>query len=376
MADKKKDEKKDENEVEVIEPGADEDSLLLPYERTAPRKTPVEDLFDLLGSDPEFQEDEEPEDADELESDEDDESGEPEDDEDDEDDDEEDLDDEEDEDEDPEEDEDDEEDEDEDEDPDEETLHEVTVQGETLKVTLEEALAGYSRTADYTRKRQADVDEHAKDLTEVRRVRAFYDTRLEQLEEAMVQLTPAAPDEKLRTENPGEYAAQKADQAERQGAIERVKEEKARVQRERDDETREARAAILEGQMGQLVVAVPEWANKAKLTKGIEDIRAFAQEAYGFSDEDLDGVIDHRVLLLLRENMQGRQKVKKGKKEIRRKSKKSRRMKPGGGERPTGKRQASRNKRKASQRARDRLAQSGSVQDAAAAIESLLGDDD
>ena len=364
MADKKKD------EAPPISP----DNVLLPWEKNEPAGSAEKDLFDLLGSDPEFQEDEDADDADELESDDEDED-ESDEQESDDDEDEDESDDEE-EDEDSEEDEDDLDDEEEDEDPeDDPKLHEVKVQGETLKVTLEEALAGYSRTEDYTRKRQADVEEHATEMTGVWEVRSTYDAHLAQLQEVMKQLVPAEPDwGKLREEDPGKYAAAKQDYNDQVVALEKVTEERGRVQAETDKETIAARSVYLQGEFDKMVEAIPEWKNEAVRATEIGELRDFAQKNYGFSDEDLNSVVDHRILLLLRDSKQTQEKTKKGKKEIRRKGKGARKMKPGSSR--TLKRKSKTKDREANQRARETLAQSGNVQDAAAAIERMLGDDD
>ena len=336
-----------------------------------------ETLFDLLGSDPDFQEEEEAEDADELESDESDEdedgeTGDGEDDDDEESSHEEEEDD--DEDGDPEEDEDDEDGEDDDEDQ-EDDLHEVKVQGETSKVTLEELKAGYSRTEDYTRKRQADSAEQATAMAEIGKVRDEYGSHLEQLQAVMESMTPAEPDwDAIRKESPGEYAAQKQDHADRLQAIEKVASERVRVAEDKRKESDAAKAVYLTGEMEKLVEAIDTWKNDAVRATEIAELRDFAIEAYGFTGEDLDNVVDHRLLLLLRENFQSRAKATKGKKEIRKKSKGAKKLKPGGGRnrRVKGRTAA----RKANKAARERLAHSGSVQDAAETILGLLGDDD
>lgn len=356
------------------------DTPLLPWETKGSEKTVEENLFDLLGSDPDFQEEEDLEDADELESDddlEDEEDADETEDDDDEDEDEDDVLDDED-DEDLEEDEDDEDDEEEDEDleDDEDRTYKVKVQGETLKVTLEELQAGYSRTEDYTRKRQADVQEHAAEMTQVRTVRETYGAHLEQLQAVMESMTPAdGPDEELRKSDPGEYAAQKQDHADRVAAVEKVAAERAKVQKEAQKEDDAARAVLLLSEKDKLIEAIPEWKNEAVQATGTAELRDFAKATYGFTDEEIDGVSDHRLLVLLHENMQNREKRKSGKKEIRRKSKGARKMKPGstrGGRRVKGRAKA----RKADQRSREKLAQTGGVHDAADAIEGLLGDDD
>ncbi|MEE8608887.1 MAG: hypothetical protein V3S55_14880 [Nitrospiraceae bacterium] len=352
------------------------DTPLLPWETKGSDKTVEENLIDILGSDPDFQEEEDLEDVDELESDDDPEDEEDDDeteDDDDEDEDEEVLDDE-----DLEEDEDDKDDEEEDEDleDDEDRTYDVKVQGETIKVNLEELQAGYSRTEDYTRKRQADVEEHAVEMTQVRDVRKTYTEHLEQLQAVMESMTPAeGPDEELRKSDPGEYAAQKQDHADKVAAVEKVAAERAKVQAEAQKEDDAARAVLLQSEKDKLIEAIPEWKNEAVQATGTAELRDFAKATYGFTDEEIDGVVDHRLLVLLHENMQNREKRKSGKKEIRRKSKGARKMKPGS-TRGSRKVRGRAKTRKANQRSRERLAQTGGVYDAANAIEGLLGDDD
>lgn len=347
------------------------ENLLLPYERKEPGRDVEKDLFDLLGSDPDFQDDEDADDADELESDdeEEEESDEPESDDDEEED--EDLGDG-----DSEEDEDDEDSDEEDEDQeDDEELHEVKVQGENLKVNLEELKAGYSRTEDYTRKSQANATEQATAMAEIGGVRETYDAHLAQLQEVMKQMVPAEPDwGKLREENPGEYAAAKQDYNDKLTALDKVTEERSRVQAETDKETLAARSVYLQGEFDKMVEAIPEWKNEAVRATEIGELRDFAQESYGYSDEDLNSVVDHRLLLLLRDAKQTQEKTKKGKKEIRKKSKGARKMKPGSSHSP--RRKATRQKGEATQHAREKLAQSGSVHDAAAAIHAMLDDEE
>lgn len=353
---------------EVIEPQISPDNVLLPWELNEPKKNVEKDLFDLLGSDPEFQEEEEAEDADELESDDDEEeeSDEQESDDEDEDEDEEGS----------EEDEDDEDSDEEDEDQeDEEELYEVKVQGETLKVNLEDLKAGWSRTEDYTRKRQADTTEQATAMAEIGKVREEYGTHLAQLQDVMKQMVPAEPDwGKLREENPGEYAAAKQDYNDKLAALDKVAEERERVQGETDKETLAARSVYLQGEFDKMVKAIPEWENEAVRATEISELRDFAQNSYGYTDEDLNSVVDHRLLLLLRDAKQSQEKTEKGKKEIRKKSKGARKMKPGPARTPG--RKATRQKKETSQRAREKLAQSGSVKDAASVIEAMLDDED
>ena len=348
----------------------DADIQPLPWEKRGSENTVEEDLIGLLDS--EFDDEEDSKDDDELESDDDD----LEEDEDEEDDETGDDDPEEDEDDGSEEDEDDKDEEEEDEDSDDDSLYEVTVQGKVEEVTLEELQAGYSRTADYTRKRQADVAEHATEMEGVRVVRQQYDEHLEKLQAVMESMTPAdAPDEELRKKDPGEYAAQKQDYADRVLAIQRVADERVKVKAEKDKEDNAVQAVYLQGEMDKLKSSIKGWDNDATRATEIAKLREFAIETYKFTAEELDNVVDHRLLVLLNENLQSRAKVTKGKKEIQQKKKGVKKLKPGTS-RKQGRVKGRGKERKANQRARDQLAHSGSVKDASTAILGLLGDDD
>lgn len=340
--------------------------------------TAEDTLFDILGSDPDFQDEEDLKDADGLESGQDsDDADEPDetDDDDPEDEDEDDL--EDGDDEDIEEDEDDK-DEDalEDEDSDEDETRPVKVDGKIIaEVTFDEAVAGYSRQADYTRKRQADIAEQATVMVEVGEVRDRYTSHLEQLQAVMESMTSAeGPDDTLRESDPGEYAAQKQDYNDRLAAIAKVAEEKQRVVNEKKKESDATQAVYLEGEMNKLIAAVPGWDNEAVRATEVGALQTFATETYGFTTEELGNVVDHRLLLLLIENKKNREKADEGRKEIRKKSKGAKKLKPGSGRGRKVKRSGK--ARKANQAARERLAQSGSVQDASTAILGLLGDDD
>ena len=192
--------------------------LVMPWEKTAEERESVDtaeqSLFDLLGSDPEFAEkpkrkkreavaeleDEDPEDEDgsHLEEDDEDHDSFADDEDGDEDFDEEDDDAEYEEDE---EDADSEEYEDDD-------LHVVKVDGEEIEVEYDELVAGYSRTEYMTRTRQKEAAEHRQAMTGVSQVRSEYAEKLELMEAALNQLSPAEPDwEQVQRDNPAQFGA-------------------------------------------------------------------------------------------------------------------------------------------------------------------------
>ncbi len=335
-------------------------------------------LFDALGSEEEFSEeaDDEGSQTDDVEDDDagsDEEDSEDEDEDDSEDEDDESEDDEDDE----SEDEDDDSEEDESEDGDEsdeegEDLYKVTLPGgEKAEVTLDELTEGYSRTEDYTRKRQRDAKEHSDAMVEIRGIREQYSGRLDKLEEVLGNLGPDKPTTELRKENPGEYAAQMAEYQDFQNSLQLVESAKASVDTERSEEDKDAHKAFVDEEWDKLVTIIPAWTNAETATKDLAALRQHALSR-GFTAAEMDNVSDHRLLHLLWEDYKGKQTTKKVKKKVEGKKTKSRKRLKSGGRKLTSK---SSTRKKQQRLADEQAAVSGNVNDAARAIELALGDE-
>lgn len=257
--------------------------------------------------------------------------------------------------------------------------YEVTLPGgEKKKVSLDELTAGYSRTEDYTRKRQRDADEHRQAMTEVREIRSQYADRLEKLKDTLTSLGPKRPDVALRKTNPGEWAAQEAEWSAFQESIGKVGNAQGAISEEEKAEKAEARQAYVDSEWEKAAAAVPEWQDPAKATTELATLRTFAMKDLHFTEAEIDSLADHRLLLMLRENFTLRNERATAVAEVERKrreaSEAAGRLEPGASSaRPKSK---AKTKAKAQQAADERAARSGSVGDAAKAIELLLGADD
>lgn len=249
-------------------------------------------------------------------------------------------------------------------DPDSETFT-VKVDGEELEVTLDEALSGYQRREAFTRKTQELAEERqtlqqqAQNLAETR---AEYAQKLQTVEQ-VVEGQAQEPDwEELRQQDPNKYAEIRAAWDRRQEQIEAVKQERERVQQELQQQQQQQREQILQNQRERLLAKVPEWTDPDTREAEQAEMVEAAQVHYGFEPEEVGSVLDHRVMLVLRDAAKFRQlqdKGEKAKKTAKKNRKKSRTLKPGSSsKKDTDKVSAS----------RKRLAQSGSVDDAAAAL--------
>lgn len=232
------------------------------------------------------------------------------------------------------------------------------------ELTLREALDGGLRQSDYSRK-TAELAERRKGFEEheqaVRQARAEYATKLEKLEAAIeaVQLPKELSKEewdKLRRDNPSEYAARKADVADTKEKLQAVRAEREREQEKEQADLAEKYQEYLANERTELLGKLPEWKDEAVATKEQAELVAEAKSR-GFSDDELALVDNHRIILLLRDAMKYRQL--QGKKPlVRKKAKGAPVLKPGASKRPKA-------KVGKAQSARERLKKTGSVRDAA-----------
>lgn len=262
----------------------------------------------------------------------------------------------------------------EEEDPDEEDdgeeRHEVKLPGgKKERVTLDELKAGYSRNADYTQKTQALAETRKAveaETATLRGARERYEATLTKLEESLTGMEPQEPDwDKLREEDPAEYAAQREDWRQLQQDKVAVQQEKARIAAEKEQEYSAELRARVEQETVKLLAAIPEWADE-KVAKRDKTALAEYAKSLGYTDEELGSVYDHRIMVILRRAMLH----DKGEGALRGKRRERPALAPGS--RSTAAQPHLGRVRAARKTAMDTLAQSGRVQDAARAIETML----
>lgn len=266
------------------------------------------------------------------------------------------------------------------EDAEEEPSYEVSLPGgEKERVPLSELLAGYSRTADYTRKTQQLADERrqAQDAiaAETAQARTYYASRLQALEVALNQLTPAEPDwDKLRVENPVAFAAAYADHQRHKEQLAQIQTEAKRVADEQALFERQQLQAVVQVEQQRLLQAIPEWSDSTRANAEKTKLVAYAK-SYGYTDADLDGIYDHRILVMLRKAQLFDEMQTRGKQEVKAKVAKAAPVLQPGGRAPSAVPAAAKAKVKDHQRAMKSLVRTGRVRDAARVLEGLLPDE-
>lgn len=256
-----------------------------------------------------------------------------------------------------------------DEDDEREPVYTVKVDGQEVDVPLSELVKGYSRTADYTRKTQ-EIAAIRKQVEAVAQesiaARDMYAQRLVQLDQLLQQQAPQEPNwAELRATDPIEFAAQWADHQRRQQYQQQVQAERQAIMAQQQQEQALQMQQRLEQGRQWLTEAIPEWKSPETAKAERAALKAYGKR-FGYSDEELGQVADPRAVVLLRKAMlYDRMQEKRGQIKPAKKAD-APVMKPGAASRPSTK--------KASEvtRAKQRLAKTGKVSDAAALFKSFL----
>ena len=181
-------------------------------------------------------------------------------------------------------------------------LHRVKVSGQELEVTLDELKAGYSRDSDYRQKTHS-LGMEKRDLENQRSsLRQSYDTRLSELNEliatadATVRQRQGSEDlQRLYEEDP--TAAAKLDYQLRQETrqLEEVKSKARDAQAKQYNE-------FLATQRELAATKIPEFADPNKADSFKVNMRNSLRD-YGFNDEEIGSLADHRFLMVAKDAM-------------------------------------------------------------------------
>jgi hypothetical protein len=200
-----------------------------------------------------------------------------------------------------------------------EPFYTVTIDGKQERVALSEALAGYQRNADYTRKTQEVSDKRKQveaEFETAQKVRGAYDALLKQVQEQVEGAINVKPEtwEKLKAEDPAQFAVQWAEHQQRTEARNAIVAERDRIAKETHAEHNNKLREVIDGERVKLLDKIPEWKDKGKYEAGAKQILEHAGKAYGFTDAELAQVYDHRMILLARDAARYRALVAKAEK--------------------------------------------------------------
>jgi len=268
-----------------------------------------------------------------------------------------------------------------DEEAEEELLYAVKVDGEEQEVSLDELMKGYSRQSDYTKKTQ----ELSQGRKAIEQLYAQYNSEIGALQQERQQYVGALSQvvqnslagleqynnidwETLRQDDPIEYLSKRDELSQMQSQLQANQAQMQQAQAQHAQAEQQQRGQrqqqVAEYHLTQLEEKLPEWKDPDQKTKIWNEAREYAL-GQGYSDNEFDGLIDHRHLLILRkakmyddlQNSDVKSKKLKNKPRV---------VRSGS---PKGKQATSKSKRTAKMK---RLQSTGHVDDAAAILEDMF----
>ena len=182
------------------------------------------------------------------------------------------------------------------------SLHRVKVQGQELEVSLDELKSGYSRDSDYRQKTHALAEERRILEEQKTSLSQTYDSKLKELNDLIgvantyISQSSDVDLPKLYEEDP--TAAAKVDFQMRQ-------------QRESFNKLRQQAETVKVQQYNQYLdeqkklaaTKIPEFSDPQKSTKFRTQMRETLAD-YGFNDQEIGSLADHRFLMVLKDAME------------------------------------------------------------------------
>lgn len=184
-------------------------------------------------------------------------------------------------------------------------------------VPFRELKKGYLRNRDYTVKTQELADDRKK-LSDLRQnydaQRVEYSAKLDLINRALASVYDEKPQaywDDLRQRDPQRYVLERdadREQRERMGSI--LNEHNSEIKRSQDEAVARYNERLSESRR-KLTEVIPAWKDPEKARADATRMRNKAVEYYGFEQNDLNGISDHRVILVLRDAIRYRDASRK-----------------------------------------------------------------
>lgn len=248
----------------------------------------------------------------------------------------------------------------------------VLIDGKEVALTKAQVADAYKdglRQADYTRKTQEVSEQRKAAEAETFKARNERNQYAQSLQRNQAQLEGALQEQgqinwqALLDADPVEYLKQQHLVQTRQAALQENHRQMQSLNAQAQAEQKASHDTHLTDQREQLLAKIPEWRDAAKQKAGVAELNAYLITA-GYSADDIQNVDDHRAVVSVRKAMLYDQMMSKASAAAKKVANLPQRMeRPSGGDSQGLDRRAN---------AYQRLAKSGSVNDAAAVFSSLL----
>jgi len=244
----------------------------------------------------------------------------------------------------------------------------VKIDGKTEQIPLREAINGYQRQADYSRKTMA-VAEKEKTLQavaeQVATERAQYAQLLGALQQQLIELQPREPDwQNLYDTDPLEYVRQKDMWRERGEKLQAISAEQQRLAQMQQHQVASHMQALVQQGREKLVETIPAWKDPTRWEADRAKLRQYATEKLNMHPDEVSQIYDPRVVVGLYKAMRYDEIMSKRPAPTQKAGPLP--AKPGAPQQIAGRKHTEVTK------AKQRLAATGNVRDAAALFEKLL----
>jgi phosphoribosylpyrophosphate synthetase len=255
-------------------------------------------------------------------------------------------------------------------------LYKVIIDGEEVEVSLDELQKGYSRQSDYTRKTQ----QLAQQRKEAEALQADYAQRVQQLNQfaQQIQQQPDIPEpawtadpqawERLRHEDPVQFVLEKDAARDRQLARQERAQQMQYLQSEQQQLQQQQFAQHLDTQRQQLNELIPAWSDKETAKAEKAELRKWASDAYGLTEQDLSQAYDARLVKILYDAWSANKTTSQAKQQLKKPQESTVKTAPKLGRNFTPTDEGASRLKKSMQR----LQKSGRNQDAVAVFDALL----
>lgn len=200
----------------------------------------------------------------------------------------------------------------------------VKVDGKVATVGVKDLIAGYQSNKSNTNKSK-QLAEQRKEFDDIKvAVATEYTKKIESVDKLTQHLKDTLLGSykdvdwnKLRVENPGEYAAAVQDFNFRNSEIEQISnaisQERNGINRQMTAEQQAMQQEYVKSQADKVIEKNPSWAKPEVFRKALSEMTEFAVDAYGFTQEDFSNIQDARVLEVIKDAMKYRSSVKTAK---------------------------------------------------------------
>ena len=184
------------------------------------------------------------------------------------------------------------------------SLHRVKVQGQELEVSLDELKSGYSRDSDYRQKTHALAEERRMLDEQKTSLSQSYDSKLKELTdligaaESYIGQSSKEDLQKMYEEDPTQAAKIDFQQRQQRENFNRLKQQAESVKLQQYN-------SYLEEQKRLAATKIPEYSDPVKGVTFKTQMKNTLSD-YGFNDQEIGSLADHRFLMVVKDAMEYR----------------------------------------------------------------------